>query len=75
MNDHQPAKGVFIMKPEGSRAIGRPCSRWADNIDMDIRTIGGRNWKAIVSSGEDFLGRLWLIKGCDTKDGDDDLFC
>jgi hypothetical protein len=42
MNDQQPAKGVFTVKPEESRTRGRPCSRWANNVDVDIRTIGGR---------------------------------
>jgi hypothetical protein len=35
-NDQQPAKRIFIGKPEGSRTRRRPCSRWTDNIGMDI---------------------------------------
>jgi hypothetical protein len=53
INDQQPAKRVFIAKPEGSRRRGRrPCDRWADNIDMDIRITGGSNWKVIAVNRE-----------------------
>ena len=27
-------------KPEGKRPIGRPRSRWEDNIKMDIQAVG-----------------------------------
>jgi hypothetical protein len=49
MNDQQPAKRVFILKPEGSRTRRRPCIRCADNIDIyGHRTIGESNWKAMA---------------------------
>jgi hypothetical protein len=57
MNDQQPAKRVFIVKPEVNRTKGRPCSRWSDYIDMDIRTIEGHNWKAIAVNRDNW-GRL-----------------
>jgi hypothetical protein len=41
----------------GSRTKGRPCSRWADNIDMNIWTIGDSNWKATAINREHW-GRL-----------------
>jgi hypothetical protein len=69
MNDQQPEKRVFIVKPEGRRTRGRPCSRWADNTDMDIRTIGGRDWKATAANRENW-GRL-LRKDYATDDDDD----
>jgi hypothetical protein len=33
-------------KPEGKRPLGRPRSRWVDNIKMDLREIGwdGVDW-------------------------------
>jgi hypothetical protein len=33
-------------KPESKRPLGRPRSRWEDNIKMDLREIGinGANW-------------------------------
>jgi hypothetical protein len=37
---------VLVWKPEGRRPLGRPRSRWEDNIKLDLREIGidGENW-------------------------------
>jgi hypothetical protein len=37
---------VLVGRPEGKRPLGRPRSRWEDNIKMDLREIGinGANW-------------------------------
>jgi hypothetical protein len=37
---------VLVGKPEGKRPLGRPRSRWEDNIKMNLREIGidGSNW-------------------------------
>jgi hypothetical protein len=32
---------VFVGKPEGKRPLGRPRSRWEDNIKMDLQEVGG----------------------------------
>jgi hypothetical protein len=36
----------MVGRPEGKRALGRPRSRWEDDIKMDLREIGidGANW-------------------------------
>jgi predicted small integral membrane protein len=31
---------VLLGKPEGSRPLGRPRSRWVDNIRMDLKEVG-----------------------------------
>ena len=31
---------VFVGKPEGKRPLGRPRSRWEDNIKMDLQGVG-----------------------------------
>jgi hypothetical protein len=31
---------VLVGRPEGKRPLGRPRSRWEDNIKMDIRETG-----------------------------------
>jgi hypothetical protein len=31
---------ILVGKPEGKRPLGRPRSRWANNIKMDLRGIG-----------------------------------
>jgi hypothetical protein len=37
---------VLVGRPEGKRLLGRPRSRWEDNIKMDLGEIGidGANW-------------------------------
>jgi hypothetical protein len=30
---------ILVGKPEGKRLLGRPRSRWVDNIKMDLRRI------------------------------------
>jgi hypothetical protein len=42
-------KGVYrvsVGRPEGKRPLGRPRSRWEDNVKMDLRETGidGENW-------------------------------
>jgi hypothetical protein len=36
----------LVGRPEGKRPLGRPRSRWEDNIKMDLREIeiDGANW-------------------------------
>ena len=31
---------VLVGKPEGKRSLGRPRSRWEDNIKMDLPEVG-----------------------------------
>jgi hypothetical protein len=34
-----------VGKPEGKRPLGRPGSRWVDNIKMDLREVEwGMDW-------------------------------
>ena len=37
---------VLVGKPEGKRPLGRPKSRWEDNIKMDLQEVGcgGTDW-------------------------------
>jgi hypothetical protein len=37
---------ILVGKPEGRRPLGRPRSRWVDNVNMDLREIGwdGVDW-------------------------------
>jgi hypothetical protein len=36
----------LVVKPEGRRQLGRPRSRWEDNIKMDLREVecGVMDW-------------------------------
>ena len=37
---------VLVEKTEGKRPLGRPWSRWEDNIKMDLQEVGcgGMDW-------------------------------
>jgi hypothetical protein len=56
MGDGRGVYRVLVGRPESKRPLGRPRSRWEDNIKLDIREIGidggtGSNWLRIGSSG------------------------
>ena len=40
-------------KAEGKRPLGRPRSRWEDNIKMDLQEVfcGGMNWIELAQAG------------------------
>jgi hypothetical protein len=47
---------VFVGKPEGKRPLGRPRSRWEDNIKTDFQEVGcglwtGLSWIRIETGG------------------------
>jgi hypothetical protein len=47
---------VLVGRPEGKRPLGRPRSRWKDNIKLDLREVGsmwrtGFSWLRIGSNG------------------------
>jgi hypothetical protein len=37
---------ILVRKPEGKRPLGRPKSRWENNIKMDLQKVGcgGMDW-------------------------------
>jgi hypothetical protein len=37
MGEMGTAYRILVGKPEGKRPLGRPRSRWVDNIKMDLR--------------------------------------
>ena len=41
MGERRGVYRVFVGKPEGKRPLGRPRSRWEDNIKMDLQEVGG----------------------------------
>ena len=53
---------ILVGKPEGKRQLGRPQSRWEDNIKMYLQELGGvcgdwmelaqdrDRWRALVST-------------------------
>ena len=52
MEEGRSAFKILTGKPTGKRPLGRPRSRWEDNIRMDLEEIGSNagNW---VDSAQD----------------------
>jgi hypothetical protein len=50
---------VSVVKPEGKKQLGRPRSRWVDNIKMNIQEVGcgGMDW---IDLAED-RDRWWTL--------------
>jgi hypothetical protein len=40
MGEKRNTYRILVGEPEGKRPLGRPRSRWVDNIKMDLREIG-----------------------------------
>jgi hypothetical protein len=40
MGERRGVYRALVGKPEGMRPLGRPRSRWEDNIKMDLREVG-----------------------------------
>jgi hypothetical protein len=40
IGEKRKAYRILVVKPEGKRPLGRPRSRWADNIKMNLKETG-----------------------------------
>jgi len=49
-------------KPEGKRPLGRPRSRWEDNINTDLEVVvcWGMDWIELTRDRESYGGHLCL---------------
>jgi len=50
---------IFVMKPEGTRPLGRPRCRWGENTEINIQDVGvwtGSSWLRIGKDGR----HLWM---------------
>jgi hypothetical protein len=52
MNNNRTVKKVFNTKPIGIRKIGRTKLRWEDNVILDIKNLGVKNWRNIAMENE-----------------------
>jgi hypothetical protein len=56
MGEKRGVHRVLVGKLEGKRPLGRPRSRWEDNINMDLQEVGygawtGSSWLRIQTGG------------------------
>ncbi|PSN40674.1 hypothetical protein C0J52_19427 [Blattella germanica] len=42
MEEDNPVIKLTLLKPEGSRRVGRPKLRWMNGIEEDLRKLGSR---------------------------------
>jgi hypothetical protein len=58
---------VLVGKPEGRRPLGRPRSRWEDNIKMDLHEVGGScgDWMELAQERDGWRaleGTVWNLQ-------------
>jgi hypothetical protein len=49
MGEKRNACRIFVGKPEGKRALGRPRHRWEDNIKIALEKYDGVVWTGFIS--------------------------
>ena len=65
MREGRGVHTVLVGKTVGKRPLGRPRSRWEDNIKMDLQEVGGGGewmdlvqdrdrWRALVNTVKNF---------------------
>ena len=52
MADDNIVQKIKRWKPVSKRPIGRPKTRWEDDVLEDIKSINVRNWKKVVQNGD-----------------------
>ena len=62
MEEDNPTKKLTLLKPEGSRRIGRPKLRWMDGVEEDLRKIGVRAWRRRALDRDDWKTVLAAIR-------------
>jgi hypothetical protein len=39
------ASSLTVLKPEGTRRLGKPKLRWLESDEEDLKNVGVRNWR------------------------------
>ena len=60
MGERRGVYRVLVGNPEGKRPLGRPRSRWEDNIKMDLQVVGcgGMDWTYLVQGRDRWWARM-----------------
>jgi len=56
---------VLMGKPEGKRPLGRPSSRWDDNMKVDLQEVGCGAMDQIDVAEDRY--RWWALVKCDNE--------
>ena len=60
MWENNVERGQATWKPVSKRPIGRPKTRWEDDVLEDIKSINIRNWKKVAQNRDSW--KKWLRK-------------
>ena len=57
---------VLVGKPEGKRPVGRPRSRWEDNIKMDLQEVGKGcgDWMELAQDRDRWRSLVSTVMNC-----------
>jgi hypothetical protein len=72
MEDEQMPKRLLYAKTSGRRNVGRPRSRWLDDVNTDARRMGIRMWRRKASDIEEWRKLLTEANTLSCRDDDDD---
>jgi len=45
---HKTCYKILVGNPEGKRPLGKPRSRWEDNIIIDLKEMSGKIWTRAI---------------------------
>jgi hypothetical protein len=53
-----------VGKPEGKKPLGRPRSRWEDNINMDVQEVGGgrEDWMELAQDRDRWQALVSMVR-------------
>jgi len=63
MWESRVAYRVLVGKPEGKRPLGRPRSRWENNIKMDLPVVGcgGMDWIKLAQDNDSWWALVNVV--------------
>jgi hypothetical protein len=54
MEENSMPRRLMYMQPEGPKKVGRPGTRWRDDVGKDVRMLGIRSWWATAMNREEW---------------------
>jgi hypothetical protein len=62
MQETRMVKAIHSWKPISKRPIGRPKTRWEDDVRKDIQKLRAPNWKILVQDRRRWMELVQKIK-------------
>jgi hypothetical protein len=70
MHEVDPCRKLTLIKPEGTRRVGKPKLRWLESAEGDLK-MGVRNWRRMSQDREqwgcNFWKKLSFTKNCNAR--------